>query len=394
MRVEWMLARRYLGGLRRSHPFVSVIALISVLGIALGVTALITVLGVMAGFDADLEGRIVGSNPHLIVQAEGGIREPVLLMERIAETPGVRAAAPFLQTQALLKKGQEGFGVILRGVDPAREPEVTGLPKALEQGAWPPAADEVIVGRELAARWGLSLGDRLKLVTGERAREHPLRVGGIFATGMYDYDLHLVLTRLSTAREVTGVEFHASGVGVRIERALRAGKMKKEIQRRLGYPYWVMSWMDMNENLFAALKLEKTAMFVILTLIVLVACFNVVATLLTLVVQKTQEIGILKALGASRRSVWGLFTRAGLLIGAAGTALGAAGGVGLSTLLAAYPIIQLPPEIYYIDRMPVKLEWADVLAVTGAALVLSWAACLYPAWMASRLDPARALRYE
>ncbi len=394
MRYELFLALRYLGGLRRSQPFVSVIAAISVCGVALGVAALLVVLAVMSGFDADLESKIAGANPHLVVEAEGGITEVEAVLNKISQVPGVVATAPFLQTQVLLRSGQQATGVILRGVDPTREPHVTRLPNSLTEGKWPPELGELIVGSELARRWALREGDEITVIGGEKAAKHRMKVGGEFTTGMYEYDLNLVLARMETVQEIVDWPGRASGIGIRLENALKAPETKSLLQPKLGYPYWVVSWMDLNRNLFAALKLEKVTMFVILTLIVLVACFNIIATLLMMVVQKTKEVGILKSIGATSVSIRRIFTWAGLLIGVVGTLIGAALGVSLCALLSKYQFIQLPPEIYYIDRLPVKLEWSDVLSVALAAMGIGWVSCIYPAWVAARLQPAEAVRYE
>jgi len=389
------LAMRYLGGLRRQQPVVSVIATISVAGIALGVAALLVVLGVMSGFDADLEEKIVGANPHLLVQMEGGIADVEGLSQKILETPGVVAAAPMLQTQTLVRHGNEALGVLLRGVDPLKEPQVTRLSQLIKQGSWPPAPDEIVIGSELAKRWGLSVGDPIEVVGGDKkGKPAAMRVGAIFQSGMYDYDMHLTLTRLQTAQQLAGGTASPSGIGVRLEQAIRAPEIQRQLRQKLGYPYWVVSWMDMNSNLFAALKLEKMTMFIILTLIVLVACFNIIATLLMMVVSKTKEIGILKSLGATQGSVRGIFTWAGLMIGFLGTALGTGLGVTLSLALAKYQFIKLPADIYYLDHLPVKLSSPDIAAVMGAALAISFLACLYPAWAAARMLPAKALRYE
>lgn len=394
MRYELFLAMRYLGGLRRQQPIVSVIAAISVVGIALGVAALLTVLGVMSGFDADLEGRIVGANPHLLVQEDGGISNPERLREQILRVPGVVAAAPVLQVQTLLRRGEEAQGVLLRGMDPERGGEVTRLSESVTDGEWPPKPGEVMVGAELARRWGLAVGDTLQLLGGKAGKPQPVRVGGAFSTGMYEYDLHLVLASLETAQELLSQPGAVSGIEVRLREAVQAPEVKRILQRGLGYPHWVVTWMEMNENLFAALKLEKVTMFVILTLIVLVACFNIIATLLMLVVGKTKEIGILKSLGSTQAGTRRVFMLAGMLIGLGGTALGTLGGLALCAALARYQFIRLPADIYYIDHLPVQLQWPDVALVGAAALAISWAACLYPAWVAARLEPARALRYE
>ncbi len=393
MRYELFLALRYLNGLRRSQPFVSVIALISVLGVAVGVAALLVVLGVMSGFDADLEKKIVGANPHLVVHVEDGLAQGEFL-QKIESTPGVIAASPFIQTQVLLRVGDQATGVLLRGIDPELEQQVTGLAGAVTQGKWPPGPGRLIVGSELARRWGLHPGSTITVIAGEKPKPHPVEVAGTFTTGMYDYDLNLVLASNETVQELLGVPGRISGIGVRIETAMNAPAMKRVLQQQLGYPYWVTTWIDMNQNLFSALKLEKLVMFVILTLIILVACFNIIATLLMMVVGKTKEVGILKSVGATSISVRRIFTFAGLIIGLLGTMLGAAIGMGLCAALAKYQFIQLPAEVYYIDKLPVKLEWRDIFSVVGAAVGISWAACLYPAWVAARLQPAEALRYE
>ena len=397
MGYQLFLALRYLGGLRRQQPVVSVIAGISVIGIALGVAALLVVLGVMAGFDSDLEEKIIGANPHLLVQMDGGVANADEVAQKILEEPGTLAAAPMLQTQTLIRHNEEALGVLLRGVDPLKEPNVTRLPHLLKEGVWPPGPGEMMVGSELAKHWHLQIGDELEVVTGDKkGRAVPLRVTGIFTTGMYDYDMHLTLARIETAQLIIGGKEPAlpTGIGVRLEEAVDAPDIQRRLKRSLGYPYWVVSWMDMNSNLFAALKLEKLVMFLILTLIVVVACFNIIATLLMMVVSKTKEIGILKAIGATNGGVRNIFTLAGLLIGLAGTGLGTGIGLTLCWLLKKYQFIQLPADIYYIDRLPVKLDPTDAGTVILSALAISLVVCLYPAWVAARLEPARALRYE
>ena len=395
MRYELFLAMRYLGGLRRAQPFVSVIAVISVLGVALGVAALLVVLGVMSGFDADLEAKIIGANPHLRVETQGGITDVESLLEKVEATPGVVAAAPYIHAEVLLQHEERGEGVILRGVEPEREARVTGLADRVTSGRWPPREGELFLGSELAARLGVQEGDSITvIVPAKKPTPQSVTVGGTFTTGYYDYDLHLALSSRQTAQALLNWPGKVSGVGIRVKEAVRAAQVKRELRRRLGFPYWVVSWTESNRTLFDALKLEKTAMFILLTLIVLVACFNIIATILMMVVEKTKEVGILKSIGANSASIRRIFTWAGLLIGVAGTLLGTGLGLSLCAALAKYQFIRLPPEIYYIDKLPVKLEWRDVLAVVAAALGISWASCFYPAWVAARLRPAEALRYE
>jgi lipoprotein-releasing system permease protein len=394
MTYEFFLAARYLTGLRRSQPVVSVIAFISVLGIALGVASLMVVIGVMSGFDADLEEKIIGANPHLLIQVEGGIREPEAAIEKIMEVPGVVAASPVLQTQVLVKRGDESVGALLRGIDPVREPQVTRLAELLKKGNWGVRPGDLLIGSEMAGRWGLRVGDSIAVVGGEKAKPFPAKVGGIFTTGMYEYDMYLTLASIETVQQVLNQSGVVSGIGVRIDQAIHAPELQKTLRKQLGYPYWITSWMDMNSNLFAALKLEKMTMFIILTLIVLVACFNIIATLLMLVVGKTKEIGILKSIGASQASVRRVFTLAGLMIGTAGIALGMLAGTAICLALKKYQFVKLPADIYYIDHLPVLLKWNDIASVLLAALVITWAACVYPAWVAARMQPAKALRYE
>jgi lipoprotein-releasing system permease protein len=258
MRYELFLAMRYLGGLRREQPFLSVIAAISICGVAVGVAALLVVLGVMSGFDADLQAKIVGSNPHLVVEAEGGIADSEALMGKLSEIPQVKAAAPFLQTQVILRHRGEATGVLLRGIDSEREAQVTTIAqRASQEGSWPLAPGTILVGSELARRWGLAPGDRLTVMGGKKVAPREWIVAGSFTTGMYEYDLNLVLAPIGSVQELLETPGFVTGIGIRLDDPMAAALAKETLQRRLGYPYWVASWMDLNRSLFAALKLEK-----------------------------------------------------------------------------------------------------------------------------------------
>lgn len=387
----WLLASRYLISHRRER-FIAVIGAIAVAGVAVGVMALITTLAVMTGFDQDLQSKIVGANAHLVIQAEPAIPDPDAVIARVAALPRVAAAAPFVQGQGLFSAGSATSGALLRGIDPAREPAVTRLTDALD-GAPDPGADGVILGRVLAQHLGVRPGDTVQLVTPANRAPTPLRVAGLFRSGMYDYDANLALLRLETARTLLGLT-GVTGIGLRVDEPLRADEVQRAVREALGYPYWVTTWMDQHRNLFAALKLEKLVMFLILTLIVLVACFTIVATLLMMVVERIRDVGILKALGATAGQIRALFTTVGLAIGGTGTLLGVAGGVGLCEFLRRSELVKLPPDIYYLDHLPVLMTWPDVGLIVGAAVLISWLACWYPASVAARLHPVDALRYE
>lgn len=387
-----LLASRYLLS-RRRERFVAVIAAIAVAGVALGVAALIVVIAVMTGFDHDLQAKIVGANAHLIVQSDGPVADPEAVITRLAAVPGVVAATPFVQGQVLLTGRSTSTGVVVRGIDPAREGQVTKLPTFVE-GPLDPGPEGIILGRVVAERLGLMAGDSIKVVTPAARTPTTLRATGLFETGMYDYDATLVLMRLTTAQTLLGLSAGVTGIGVRVADPMQAGQLQAAVRRTLGYPYWVTTWMEQNRNLFAALKLEKVVMFLILTLIVLVACFNIVATLLMMVIERIRDVGILQALGVTRQGIRALFTLVGMGIGGTGTVLGLGLGVGLCELLRRTQFVKLPPDIYYLDHLPVLMTWSDVGLIVMAAFLISWLACLYPAAVAARLKPVEALRYE
>lgn len=393
MSAAWLLASRYLLS-RRRERFVAVIAGIAVTGVAVGVAALIVTLAVMTGFDHDLQTKIVGANPHLVIQADGGITDPEAIAARLASVPGVEASAPFVQGQVLLMAGTSATGVVLRGIDPAREASVTELGRSVVEGSLDPGADGIVLGKVLAQRLGVVRGDEVQVVSPAQRAPKAVRVTGLFASGMYDYDANLAVTRVATAQAWLGLGPAVTGLGVRVTTPMAADQVQVALRRALGYPYWTLTWMEQNRNLFAALKLEKVTMFLVLTLIVLVACFMIVATLLMMVIERIRDIGVLLALGATRRTIWTIFTGVGLGIGGFGTLLGLAGGVGLCELLRRGQFVKLPPDVYYLDHLPVLMTWPDVGVIVAAAFVISGLACLYPAWVAARLHPVEALRYE
>ncbi|MDP2922040.1 MAG: lipoprotein-releasing ABC transporter permease subunit [Candidatus Omnitrophota bacterium] len=393
MPYEFWIAFRYLVS-KRKEKFISIISLISIMGVALGVTALIVVLAVMSGFDRDLREKIVGTNSHIIIEKDGGIADYNALVSEINKIAHVKASSPFINGQALIRQGEQVMGVILRGIDPVREKDVTNIQKYMESGTLDLKENTVIIGKELSLRLGLNIGDTISLISAVSPKPKDFNITGIFNSGMFEYDMSLMFTSLEGAQDFYSTGNVAGGIGIRVDNVNNADSIKKDIQREIGIDYWVRSWTELNKNLFSALKLEKITMFIILALIVVVACFNIASTLIMMVMEKTKDIGILKSIGADNKSIRKIFMLDGFLIGFTGTLLGAIGGFGLCYLLKTYQFIKLPRDIYYIDRLPVNLELSDSITVIIAAVLISLVSTLYPSWQAARMEPVEALRYE
>ncbi len=395
MKAHLLISFRYLFT-RRKEKFISLISVISVLGIAIGVMALIIVIAVMAGFDRDLRDKIVGNSSHITVSGYNGINNAdyEALAKKISTNPHVSGVSPFVQGQILLKEDKRFIAVGIKGINPDLESKTTKISQYLIRGKVSDLTrDSIIIGKEMAYFLGLKPGMFITIIS-PLGKQYNLKVTGIFSSGMYDYDMNLVFTHLSTAQEILNLGNRLSGLAVKLDNLYLADKVKENLSQSLGFDYSFKTWMEANQNFFAALKLEKLAMFIILTLIILVASFNIISTLIVMVVEKTKDIGILKALGMASSDIRKIFTLQGLMIGAAGTALGALAGIGLCQLLKKYQFIKLPQDIYYIDRLPVALDWHDITLIVSAAMLITLISTIYPARRAAILKPIDALRYE
>jgi len=396
MKTEVFISWRYLAT-KRKEKFISLISIISILGVAIGVTALIVVIAVMAGFDKDLRDKIVGNYSHItIMRYNKGMdnNEYDNIISKIASHPHIKGISPYIQGQVLIKEADRYVATELKGIDPDRETQVTKISKYLTQGNIDSLGqDSVIIGKELALYLGLGLNSNL-LIYSPLGKKYSLKVVGIFNSGMYDYDIRLLFMHLKTAQEILGLNNEISAVAVKLDNLYLADKVRSELAQVLGFDYSLKTWMEANQNFFAALKLEKLTMFIILTLIILVASFNIISTLIVMVVERTKDIGILKAIGMTSGNIRKIFTYEGLLIGILGTFFGVLGGIGLCGLLKKYQFIKLPKDIYYIDRLPVSIDWLDIVWIILAAMVITLISTIYPASKAAGLRPVEALRYE
>ena len=416
MSFPFFIASRYLTS-RSKRTFISVISVMSVMGVAIGVAALVIVMSVYNGVTDEMREKILGANPHIMVlstlpgafdasaSSEAGESS---VLSRIQEVPGVVSATPFLYAEVLLSTPGGATGLVVRGIDPEQATEAMPLLHHLEGGSVEglrrdsgPAG--ILVGQELARRFRLQVGSRVNLMSpaGQKTtvgfvpKLKTFRVEGIFKSGMSDFDSRLAYVSLAAAQDLMGFPAgRVSGVEGFVDDPYKAVDIARDVAEHLGTPFYTRNWIDMNANLFAALQLERFGMFIVLLMVILVGSFSIITSLIMLVMEKTRDIAILMSMGATSGAIRRIFMLQGAIIGAVGTSIGYVLGIVLALLLKKYQFIELPPGVYMMDTLPVIIDPLDLLIIGVVAMLLCFVATLYPARQASRLIPAEALRYE
>lgn len=420
MRWEIMVALRYLRA-RRREAFVSLIAVIAGAGVAIGVMVLCIVMAVMTGFEEDLRDRILGFNPQVVLLSHGGaIRDYQQALEKVRKTPGVAAAAPFIYGQVMLSSASSVGGAVVRGVDPRHLSDVVDVGRTMKEGSDERLGEpmpvttvidgrdetievpQVLIGFELAKLLDVRVGDWINVMSplgtptavGLVPRVKRFAVGGIFDSGMYDYDSTILFMAMSDAQRFFEIGDKVTGIEIRVDDIDAARVVGDQIESRVGYPFFARDWMDVNRNLFVAFRLEKFIQFIVLLLIVLVAAFNIAATLIMVVMEKRKDIAILKSMGATNLAIGAIFVFKGAVIGVLGTVVGILGGLGGAALLERYQFIELPKDVFYVSTVPVRIYPENFALVAIAAIAICILATVYPARQAARLAPVEVIRYE
>ncbi|MEO7270765.1 MAG: lipoprotein-releasing ABC transporter permease subunit [Vicinamibacterales bacterium] len=403
---ELFIAVRYLLA-RRKQAFISLISLISVLGVAVGVMALLIALSLMTGLQGELRDRLVGSTAHIYVFKAGGLTDPDADIQRLRQIPDVIGAAPVLLGQGLIQSATQDAPIQVKGIVPALEPTVTNVAKSMQAGsleALAPATEGpsgIVIGKDLADKLNVSIGEHVRIVTAQEKltpfgimpRMREFKVVGIFRLGLYEFDSGYGFVDLDVAKSLLRKDT-PDYIELRVKDLFEAQAIAARIPAIIGSDYIVEDWAEMNKSLFSALWLEKMAISITIGLIVMVAALNIIASLILLVMEKSRDIAILKTMGSTAASIRRIFVLQGLIIGLIGTLAGALGGVALIDVLDRFQLIRVPIDVYQIAYVPFKLELLDAVVAIAAAVLICFVATIYPSRQASRLDPAQALRYQ
>jgi lipoprotein-releasing system permease protein len=407
---QLFIAVRYLRS-KKKHKGISFNTAISIGGVAVGVMALLVVLSVMSGFREDLQKKILGATSHAVVLSYAGIiKDYRPIMDQVKTDPRVVNVAPFALGQVLVSSGKNAHGIFMKGIDVAAEARTTEILQHIKFGRLPDSSIKagpdgipwIMIGSELSGMLGVFTGDLINVISpmgeigplGLLPKMKQFRVVAVFDMGMFEYDANLALTDLGSAQDFYKYGDAINGIELKLVDVNAAQDVRKDLNRKLGPPFWVKDWMTMNKNLFSALELEKFAMFVVVLLVILVASFNIVSTLMMNVMEKQKEIAILKSMGAKNQGVMLIFMFQGLFIGIVGTAIGLVCASILCYVLNTYEIIKLPPEVYYLKTLPVKVNIFDFVLVAVSAIAISFFSTVYPSYYAARLNPVEPLRYE
>lgn len=408
MHFEVFVAWRYLRA-KRKQAFISVITVISVASVMVGVMALIVVLSVMNGFREDLTEKILGVNSHLLVLSyKGAFKDYEKVAARVNAVEGVISSTPFIYSQAMVNHSGNASMAVLRGVDPNSVLEVLGIESMIKRGSLASlqgVSDElpgIIIGSELSRKINANPGDMITAVypgegstsSGVVPKTRKYKVAAIFDSGMFDYDASMAFISLKASQDFLGLGDRVTGLEVKVTDIDRADEVAEAIRKELDYPYWTKDWKLINRNLFSMLELQKVTLLVILSMIVMVGALSIIGTLVMVVMEKTKDIAILRAMGTSARRIMSIFMLQGILVGIVGTLSGLLAGLGICYFISKYKFITLPSDVYFISTLSVHVQFGDVLTVCLSAVILSFLATFYPSWRASKLNPVEAIRYE
>ena len=404
MKFERFIALRYL--MRRQGLFALITTLIGVAGVSVGVAALITTLSVMNGFQTDIKDKIIGAQSHILVFGQMSQKRYLENIQKIESIPLVSAAAPHIYGQGIITYAGQSLGLIVRGLDPEQERKINNLADSLIDGTftpnWEPTAPPpLVLGTELAANLGIDVGDDVVLISpqsistsaGMFPKMKKFRISGLLRTGYYEFDNTIAYTLLSHASDFLGLKQGSTGVAAKLHNLNKADEAAEQIRNAIGHGYSVRTFAQMNSTLYAALKLEKTMMFIILFLIIGVASLNIAGNLILLGTEKLRDIGILRAIGASPKLIRKVFMWEAMVIASLGIVLGLLLACLLCWVIATFNIVELPGDIYYLTKVPVRMQGWDIVAVVGGSYLICFAAGLYPAIKASRVHPTDAIRY-